>query len=263
MSEARTPDAPPAAADAAADPAAAIAALRARGAHRVDPVRFHYLEALARRVAAHTGPARQVLDRRLAHALSACAQACESAQAAAVPGLAALAQRFAQAADEIHRLQAAGDLRALRRLAARLEARGPRGTLAELARRLEHPASAPQASHAPHAADALAGSDAAPAELNALRRYRRTWTRLAIDQQLSRSRAQLPETPGPLNSHFLVLRALRRMQDIAPAYLHRFMAHADALLWLEQAGDSDAPAPTGPAARDGERRRRPARGRGG
>lgn len=39
-------------------PAERIAALRARGAERLDPLRFHFIEALARRTAATGGPAR-------------------------------------------------------------------------------------------------------------------------------------------------------------------------------------------------------------
>ena len=49
---------------------AEIAALRARGAADADPLRFRYVEALARRAAAHEGAARAVLDAKLAAALS-------------------------------------------------------------------------------------------------------------------------------------------------------------------------------------------------
>ena len=51
--------------------AQAIAALRASGAHRHDPVRFCFIEALARRAAGHRGAVRQVLDAKLAAALQA------------------------------------------------------------------------------------------------------------------------------------------------------------------------------------------------
>ena len=45
--------------------AQALDELRGAGAARCDPVRFHYLEALARRVAAQAGPARHLLEQRL------------------------------------------------------------------------------------------------------------------------------------------------------------------------------------------------------
>ncbi|AMM24272.1 DUF2894 domain-containing protein [Variovorax sp. PAMC 28711] len=51
-----------------------IEALRARGDHRVNPVRFRLIEALARRSAAHEGEARRLLDARLAQLLAAYAE---------------------------------------------------------------------------------------------------------------------------------------------------------------------------------------------
>lgn len=233
-----TPEAP--SADAPADSATRLTALRACGAERFDPVRFHYLEALARRAAAQTGTARLALERRLAGALAAYAERHDQAQAAAAADAAGLAQRFALAADEIGRLQAAGDVRALRRLAARLDGRGRPSDLGELVGRLDRPEAAPRS---PRPADAGAAPAAAPAELKALRQFRRTWTRLSVDRQLSRSQSRLPDKPGPLNSQWLVLRALQQMQDLSPACLERFMAYADALLWLDQAGADAARAP--------------------
>ncbi len=47
-----------------------VDALRARGDHRVDPVRFRLIEALARRSAAHEGEARRRLDARLSQLLA-------------------------------------------------------------------------------------------------------------------------------------------------------------------------------------------------
>lgn len=72
--------------DARPDVAAALAALRARGASRWDPVRFARLEAMARRAAAHTGAARQGLDARLLALAGECdaavERACRRAEAA-------------------------------------------------------------------------------------------------------------------------------------------------------------------------------------
>ncbi|MBI5260137.1 MAG: DUF2894 domain-containing protein [Burkholderiales bacterium] len=53
------------------DPVATLAAWRARGEDRHDPVRFRFLEALARRTAGHAGEARRVLDQKLALAMQA------------------------------------------------------------------------------------------------------------------------------------------------------------------------------------------------
>lgn len=51
------------------DPQATLARWRQQGDHLHDTVHFHFLEALARRTAAHEGEARRVLDARLAQAL--------------------------------------------------------------------------------------------------------------------------------------------------------------------------------------------------
>lgn len=71
----------PDAAAAAAD--AAISALRQQGAMRLDPLRFAYLQAFARRTAAHHGAARKLLDRRLHSALDAMASRLSAAPARA------------------------------------------------------------------------------------------------------------------------------------------------------------------------------------
>ncbi|WP_042291117.1 DUF2894 domain-containing protein [Paraburkholderia mimosarum] len=44
---------------------------RARGADQLDPIRFHLIEALERRAAAHAGEARRLMDARLAELLDA------------------------------------------------------------------------------------------------------------------------------------------------------------------------------------------------
>ncbi|CAG9249869.1 conserved hypothetical protein [Paraburkholderia unamae] len=61
----------------AADVSALLDAWRARGADRLDPVRFHLIEALERRRAAHAGEARRLIDARLAQRLDAFARDLE------------------------------------------------------------------------------------------------------------------------------------------------------------------------------------------
>ncbi len=48
---------------------ALVDALRQDGAHQFDPVRFHYLEALAHRASAHQGRVKHILDGKLAAAV--------------------------------------------------------------------------------------------------------------------------------------------------------------------------------------------------
>jgi len=54
-------------------------AWRERGADRLDPVRFYFMEALDRRAASHSGEARRILDDRLAKLLQAYADDLENA----------------------------------------------------------------------------------------------------------------------------------------------------------------------------------------
>lgn len=79
-----------------------------------------------------------------------------------------------------------------------------------------------------------AQAPAPAAELDTLPFFRRTWSRLSADQRLAQSQAALPDNAGPLNSHHLVHRSLTLMRDLSPGYFDRFMAHADALLSLQQ-----------------------------
>ena len=209
------------AAAAAGAPDATIDALRARGAQQLDPVRFRFIEALARRALAHDGDTRRLLDTKLAQALAACSARLDSASQAPGPAL------------------------------ARREAPARPGPLAELLRRLDQ--------HAPaDAAAQPAQMGAAPAELKALRHFRSTWSQLSVDRQLTQSLAKLPENAGPLNSNLLVLRALTRLRELSPAYLNRFMAYADALLWLD-----DADAGLVPLKKPVARAIKPARARAG
>ncbi|HEX5803088.1 MAG TPA: DUF2894 domain-containing protein [Azospira sp.] len=267
-SEARAPGAD--AALAAADP---LAALAARGAAHTDPVRFHFLEALGRRVQAQQGEARRLLETRLAQAIDDYAGRFAQAQDAARAALADAAARHPEAADDLQQLFDAGDFAALRRRIAALAQPAVPTPLAAL--------SASSVRLAPHAdshptdpadsSDPATPADPAPAaarepqpvaagELKSLHYFRDTWAQLSVDRQLAEALTQAPENAGPLNSHRLVLRALEDMREISPDYLKRFLAHADALLWLDQATGAGAPAEKGSATGDGERKRKPDRG---
>lgn len=72
-------------------------------------------------------------------------------------------------------------------------------------------------------------------ELRSAQAFRETWSRLCAEDEVVQAVRRGPENAGPLNSHMLVLRTLGLMRELSPDYLRRFMAHADTLLWLEQA----------------------------
>lgn len=189
-----------------------IAALRHSGAEQLDPIRLHQLEALARRTSAHQGQVRQLLDTRLALAISALSarvtQVRLDAPAAAAPAAAT----------------AVGTRPAL-----------PHCTpLAKLAAELAQQTAARSAAGGVDCAGTT-GTGLRP-ELAATRYFRNTWSRLNIDKRVTQAIAQAPKNAGPINSHQLVLRSLVLMRELSPDYLNRFTAYADALLCLDQQG---------------------------
>lgn len=179
--------------------AAALDALRARGAPERDPVRWHFLEALARRASAHEGAARRVLDERLAQLV----------------------------AETLQRLDAAPPRPPTEDAVS--DGATPRQALAALAR-LVRPESA--RSVAPGPAEAVAGP---AADMPSIRReLHRTWSRLSAQQRLAQSLSSLPDNAGPLNARHVMHQTLSLMHELSPAYFERFVSQVDALLWLEQ-----------------------------
>lgn len=198
------------------DAESAIDAWRARGDHRLDPVRFRLIEVLARRAATHGGRSRQVLDEKLGTLIAAYGVAVEKTRRAEAEAAMPSPKAKRQA--------------------------GPLATL------VAHAAS--QATlHGEGAA-----SSSSPSELKTLSYFRSTWSKLSADRRLTQSLAKVPENAGPLNSHHLVHRSLSLMRELSPAYLERFMAHVDALLWLDQANTRQGMAsPDSPRA-EGQRK---------
>ncbi|MCC8400768.1 DUF2894 domain-containing protein [Paraburkholderia sp. MMS20-SJTN17] len=170
-------------------------AWRARGADRLDPVRFHLLEAFARRAAQHSGEARRVLEHRLSVLLDEYTAEVEraTADAGASPSTVIEANEANDA------------------------------TLAAL---LEHLARHHASADAPHA-------EAYP-ELPALEYFREVWSKVRTEKQLRQSLAQVPGNAGPLNSSTLVHRALSLMRELSPGYLKQFLSYVDTLSWFEQ-----------------------------
>ncbi len=217
-------DAPP---DSSPDFNALIAALRAAGADRFDPVRLHYLETLAKRASAHQGSVNRVLGAKLAHALAAFKERFDRAQCDAGEAVDQSAQQYPHAANDLQRLFAAGDFKGLRRLIATLKTSEQSASLGALARQLEQ--------HSPENADTrLEGNAGSRPELKTLRNFRNTWSKLSADKQVAQALEQAPANAGPINSHMLALRSLALMRDISPDYLNRFMSYADTLLCLDQ-----------------------------
>ena len=222
----------------ASDLDARIDAWRARGAERLDPVRFRLIEAMARRLTVHKGPARRVIEDRLAALLAALAEKVEKTPAVAASAATTTTTTTGTPPP--------------RNTARQLATPPPPGPLGEL---LASIAAQQQPSPA-DAASVRLGIGTAQ-ELKTLSYFRSTWSRLSADRRWTQSLATVPDNAGPLNSHHLLHRSLTLMRDLSPAYFNQFMSYADALLSIEQmqlaAGAPAKPAP--PATKKTTRRK--------
>jgi hypothetical protein len=197
------------------DATAALDALRERGAHRIDPIRFRLTESLVQRAAAHGGPARKLLDGRVTALLEAMDEAVTLATSRPVDAAIRVDPGQSQPSE-------------MARLVAHIAQHKPGGTQAIAPQTLAMPAASMKAEH---------GS---PVDPKTLQFFRRTWSRLSADQRLAQSRSSLPENAGPLNSQHLVHRSLKVMRELSPEYFDLFIAHVDTLLWLERANEQAA-----------------------
>lgn len=179
-----------------------LAAWRARGDDRMDPLRYRLLEAMEARARTHTGEARRRLEARLS----------------------CLAEAYAE---DLERS------RAMQEAPAGPQARpaGARSALNGLLERLARPSAAGEA----------AASSRYP-ELPALDEFRRVWARLRTERQLRASLQPGPADAGPLNSRVLVHRSIELMRRASPGYLQHFVAYVDVLLSLERMHEGGAPA---------------------
>jgi hypothetical protein len=188
---------------------------RDSGADRADPVRFRFIEALARRASGYRGEAGRLLEARVAGLVADYGELLARASRvvpsptpaptspstppqwpAALAGLAALNERLG---------------------------------------RHKNPTAVP-ATHATNAPAVLAASPAHRAhhaEPELADYFRDTWARVSVDRQLRQSLAGVPENAGPLNTNHLVHRSLSLMREVSPGYLEQFLSYVDALSRLE------------------------------
>ncbi|MNI45770.1 hypothetical protein D3C73_1002100 [compost metagenome] len=202
-------------------------AWRECGADRVDPVRFRFLQAMARRAAVLDGPARQLLDEKLAGHLNAYAQLLDAetgANADAEPTAEPNTPPSAESDDDAPSALA--------------------GLLAYLADPGATPAPGENAADCAPTwnRDALGLRDAYP-DVQMLEYFRAVWSRVSADRQVRQSQQQVHKNAGPLNSNQLVHRALSLMRELSPGYLQQFLSYTDALMWMEQIHAATATAP--------------------
>lgn len=207
------------------DAQAMLDAWREDGVDRIDPVRFCFLQAMARRSAVLDGLARQLLDERLAGHLNAYAQLLDAetdANADAGPDAEPSAERNAPPPAE--------------------PANDAPSALAGLLAYLADPSLNTPDGEPDWNRDALGLRDAYP-DVQMLEYFRAVWSRVSADRQVRQSQQQVHKNAGPLNSNQLVHRALSLMRELSPGYLQQFLSYTDALMWMEQIHAATAPAP--------------------
>jgi hypothetical protein len=187
---------------------AMLDAWREQNADRLNPMRFHFIDALERRSAGHGGEARRLLDDRLSKLIEAYAGDLEIAA-----------------------LSAGHDNSATAPCA---PARGALGGL------IDH-----IANYSVTRDDDLAVREATPQlstfpKLEALDEFRKTWSEVRTESQVRQSLEQVPANAGPLNSGSLVHRSLTLMHELSPGYLQQFLSYVDTLSWIEQMSDGGA-----------------------
>jgi hypothetical protein len=187
---------------------ATLDAWRERQADRLDPVRFHFIEAMEKRAANHDGEARRILDDKLCALLGAYADDLARAESAS-----------SNAGDSATPYSPARE--ALRGL---IDGAGWRAV----------PDQSPLAQE-----NSALGPSSFP-ELPALGEFRKTWSALHAESQLHKALAQVPTDAGPLNSEALVHRAIALMRELSPGYLQQFLAYIDTLSWMERINSTNA-----------------------
>lgn len=229
-------------------------AWRERGADRLDPVRFRFIDALRRRAAAHGGDARRLLDARLATLIDAYAadlrraesngDACECAGAPApapAPAPASSSSSSSSTSPAPTPTAPSTTTTSPATSSPADPARGPLAALLDYIGSRERPtASAPDETRAAPASPTASGRVALRAEPELLDYFRETWSKLSADSQLRASLEQVPKNAGPLNSSSLVHRSLSLMRELSPEYLRQFLSYVDALSWLQQMNGDEA-----------------------
>lgn len=186
-----------------------LEAWREQRADRLDPVRFHFIDALERRASLQQGEARRLLDDKLS----------------ALVGAYARDLKKAAKGGEKTDARAALDVR-------------DRGALGELVDRLTRHAAERDARSVPD--ETTADSSEFPA-LATLDEFQQIWSQVRTQSQVRQSMQQAPTGAGPLNSSALVHRSIALMRELSPGYLQQFLSYVDDLAWIEQMNARGAP----------------------
>lgn len=248
-----------------------LAALEQSGAKHFEPVRFCYIESMARRALEQKKSRGLIVENKVLKALSDFQVDFSQARGQAAMIVARLAARFPESIETIDQLFEAGDFKELTGFEARLERKKNRKkhSLVALTQQINGQGESFAANQQGCSfADKLQQQEkevvqsladlnlgftensvrvghheaAGARELKSVRLFRESWAKLSYEKLVTRAIREAPENPGPLNPQMLVIRSLSTMRDLSPEYLNRFVSYIDTLLWLEQADGKAKPA---------------------
>ena len=238
---------------------ASLAALHASGADQFNPVRFRFIEAMARRALERDQAAAPLVAAKAWSALLQYQADFTRAQQAATAVVQRVTGDYPAAAEQAGELLGQGRFREITLLEHSLRRQGARQSLGALVRQLDRVETATanskqdsleatlrnQEQEAVNAVITGAAVQPGPVgELQALGQFREGMAVHAAEQLVSRELRNAPTDCGPLNPQMLAIRSLDTMRELSPRYLARFVAYIDTLFWLERASGDNKP--TGP-----------------
>lgn len=206
-----------------------LEAWREQRADRLDPVRFHFIDALEKRASHQQGEVRRLLDGKLSSLIDAYTRDLKKA-----------AKRMDKTG-----APASPDER-------------DRGALGELVDCLTRHAT--ERDNRAVVDEATADTNDFPA-LATLDEFQQIWSQVRTQSQVRQSMQQAPTGTGPLNSSALVHRSIALMRELSPGYLQQFLSYVDDLAWIEQMNAriapsaKEAPSPAGASVKKRSRKK--------
>lgn len=247
-----------------------IALLVHTGADRFDPIRFRFIESMAQRASQQRPSVRAIVQKKIDAEIDQYINDFETVKATALETIARIEAEFPSSADTAIRLLNSCNFREILKLESHL--RRPKSdpqkgakSFAALTAELDGddnliPESGRNTSG--HSLDDLLLQQESEVynlfsnekcaldptikptkgkELKSAKLYRTSLAKRNAHKLVTKIIDNAPENPGPLNPQTLVTRSLSTMRELSPEYLNRFVAYANTLLWLEQAGKSIEP----------------------
>ena len=189
-----------------------IASLKESGDAEFDPVRFHFIEAMASRAQANKPPVADVILGKAQQALQIYQENLASRQPVSKLKVPKAHQQLAE-------------LTAL--LNQSTEMSPQQGELENLLQQQERELLQEYATTNQASAPTML-------ELKSARQFRQTLQKIGADRRVDIAAFTSPEDSGPLNPQMLVTESLSQLRDLSPRYLSRFITYFDTLFWLEQ-----------------------------